>query len=76
MAAETIDMFGAVPQPRLVRKEARSVYSAVLHLRRHGLKVYRAGAHHHVIDGERLTDEQIIARAETVWGWDKFWGRP
>lgn len=55
-----------VEQPRRRDREAKEIYDAVLALRAQGLKVWRAGRFCHSVDGDRLSDDALLALADEI----------
>lgn len=49
----------APPQPRRARRERRELYEAVVHLRRRGNRIHRAGREHSLVNGRRVPNAEI-----------------
>ncbi len=69
------DLFGIVIQPRTVSPERKTLYAAVLKLRRSGLQVFRAGREKHLVraptatSGTRISTAQLLALAAGAPAW-------
>lgn len=57
----------ALPLPAQTRRVgvAPTLYDAILHLRRAGMRVHAAGVDH-IVDGRRLNDRELYLVAESV----------
>lgn len=56
-------LFAAPVQPRLAKREDPALYFAIVLLRKMGHRVIRVGRHDHLIDGQRITSAELLARA-------------
>ncbi len=66
--AKSSDQLALFVDPVQARKgapEETAVWQAVKVLRQAGRKVYRAGKTRHVVDGQRMSDEEVVLLAKT-----------